>query len=728
VEQIPCVVWVTDRALRITSVIGQASAWKRAGWDREHAIGVRLQRVLGTDDPHDPVIELHAAALRGAAGALSYHLGARWFDVHVEPVRHESQEIVGCIGAAVDVTERELARQEAARSEAKLVEAQRIAHVGHWEWNVPQDRVSWSDELHRIYGVAPGAFAGTYEAFLEHVFPEDREHTRSVIFAAFRSAKPFKYDHRIVRADGSVGMLHTLGAVTTDDHGKVIRMAGACWDITELWDAQQTAERSLSLLHATLESTADALLAVDCKGNVVTYNHRLLELWNLAPNEVDHSTFDALRARIQDQLANPEVCMLRAREIESQREAESFDSLHFLDGRVFERYSRPQRVGADIVGRVWSYRDVTEREQLLRSAVFLSDASRLLANLDEEEALDAVGRLSLTYFADACAVDLFTAGAPRRIVTLSRDSSQSLATELPRAALLGNPVIQQVGPRSSMAVPIVAHGETIGVLSFAAPLGRTYTTGDLSVANELARRIELALDNARLYRSAREALAARDEFLGVAAHEIRGPLTALQLAIEGLPGARGDAVPRLVATVEREVRRLARFVDEMFDVAKVRSGQLEFNFAPVDIVEVTREVTERLSGDLTRSSSSLSTSEPASLVGVWDRARLVEVVTNLLSNAIKFGLGKPIAIEIDNDRTSARWSITDRGIGIPTDARERIFHPFERAVSVRYYGGLGLGLFIVRSIVDALGGSIGVESTPGAGSKFTVVLPLRRAA
>jgi PAS domain S-box-containing protein len=587
--------------------------------------------------------------------------------------------------------------------------------------------VHWSDELIHIYGLQPGAFSGTYEAFLEHVLPDDRQHTHEVVFDAFRKIKPFSYDHRIVRPDGSVRMLHTRGDVTADVHGKVVRMAGMCWDITELWEAQREVTRSLSLLHATLESTADGLLAVDREGKVVSFNRRLLELWNLPPGEVQGKSFQALLDQVDDQLTNGAACRQRVHELAIHTDAESFDSLQFFDGRFYERYSRPQRIGEEIVGRVWSYRDVTEREQLLRSALFLSDASRLLATLDEERALEAVAHLSLTYLGEACAIDLFAPGTPRRILALSRDSKQSLAAELPRATLKGNPVIYRVGTRSLMAVPIMSQGEAIGAISFAAAPGRTYVDRDLSLASELAVRIELSLDNARLYRKAQEALAARDEFLGIAAHEIRGPLTALQLALQGLVGANGQASGKLLTIVEREGHRLSRFVDEMFDVARVRSGQLRFTFGEVDLVDVVREVAERMAIEITRSGSPLSITAPASLVGTWDRSRLVQIGINLLSNAIKFGLGKPIEIAIDSEGANARLVVTDHGIGIPADAKERIFAPFERVVSARHYGGLGLGLFIVRSIIDALDGSVEVESTVGAGSRFTIRLPLQRA-
>jgi PAS domain S-box-containing protein len=720
VEQMPCVVWATDRDLRITQAMGHHDAWTVAGLDRDHAVGASISQVLGCDDPRDPVLAAHAAALRGEGGSLHYRLRGHWYDLHLEPLRATEDEITGCLGSAIDVTERESAREDAQRTTERLDEAQRIAHVGNWEWTVTDNRVTWSPELLRIYGLERGGFAGTYEAFLERVFPEDREQTRAIVFEAYRTVKPFTYEHRIVRPDGTIRMLYTRGGVVADEYGKVIRMVGACWDITELTDARKQSERARSLLAAALESTADGLLVVDLRGTVVAHNHRLMELWQLPDRDVDGRDFSALLAEVHDRPANGD-------ELEVQADAETLESLRSLDGRFFERYSRPQRIGAETVGRVWSYRDVTERERLLRSALLLADASRLLASLDEPQALEAVAQLSLPYLGEACAIDLFD-GAPHRIVSVSRPNAPSIATEVPHAAQKGNPLVYRAGDRSCVTVPILAHGEAIGALSFAAPAARTYSDADLSIVSELARRIELSLENTRLYRQAQEALAARDEFLGIAAHEIRGPLTALQLAVQGLPSAKDQRQAKLLAIVERETRRLARFVDEIFDVTRARSGQLAFAFARVDLVQVTREVMDRMALDIQRSGSPVQITTPASLSGTWDRARLAQVVTDLLANAVKFGLGKPIEIKIDSDGRDARWSVTDHGIGIPLPDQGRIFSPFERVVSARHYGGLGLGLFIVRSIVDALDGTIAVQSQPGAGTTFTVLLPLERPA
>lgn len=583
------------------------------------------------------------------------------------------------------------------RSEARLAEAQRVAHVGSWEWDVGSNVVTWTDEMYRIYGIEPQEFDHTYEGFLRRVLPEDRDGTQNVVLEAYRARKPFVYDHRIVRPDGSVRMLHTRGDVIADDAGQALRLTGACWDVTELWQAARERERSISLLRATLESTADALLVVDQSGHVVAHNQRLLDLWKLPARSLEGSDFHALLASVHDQLVNGDACAQLARDLAANPGAETFDRLHFRDGHCFERYSRPQRLGDQIVGRVWSYRDVTERECLMRRAVFLADASRLLASLDAEAALDAVSKLAATFMDGVCTVDL-SPSATR----------------------------YAVGSSSRMIVPLTAHGQALGAITFVSSGDRKYDQADLVLVGELAHRIELALENAQLYRGAKEALGARDEFLAVAAHEIRGPITSLHLAVQSLAKAPPELTARLTAIIEREDHRLARLVEQLLDITQLRSGKLRFVYEPVDLAEVTRDVVDQLAGDLSRSRSTLSITAPGTLIGSWDRTRLEQVVSNLLSNAIRFGMGKPIELRLTRDGNQATLVISDHGIGIAPQEQERIFKPFERAVPPRQYGGLGLGLYVVRTILDAMGGSVHVDSQPGAGASFTVDIPLAR--
>ena len=254
-------------------------------------------------------------------------------------------------------------------------------------------------------------------------------------------------------------------------------------------------------------------------------------------------------------------------------------------------------------------------------------------------------------------------------------------------------------------------------------------TSPLSLLKELAQRIGLTLHMARLYTGAREALQMRDEFLGIAAHEIRGPVTAMRLALQTLRRGTGDARTdaRLLDVIEREERRLTRFVEELLDVVRTRSGQLLFQFEDVDLAEVVNSVAARLSPELTQSGSDLVIDACGQFVGLWDRSRLDSLVTNLLSNAIKFGLGKPIEVTLRASQGRVTLVVRDHGLGIPPDKLATIFEPFERAVSARNYGGLGLGLFIAKTVAAGLGGSVAVQSKTNDGAVFSVELPVATA-
>jgi signal transduction histidine kinase len=164
----------------------------------------------------------------------------------------------------------------------------------------------------------------------------------------------------------------------------------------------------------------------------------------------------------------------------------------------------------------------------------------------------------------------------------------------------------------------------------------------------------------------------------------------------------------------------------LLDLTNIRAGQIHFTFEEVNLGKVVHEVSSRLGAELSRSGSSLSITTEGQPIGYWDKFRLEQVVANLLSNAIKFGLGKPIFVLVKESGASVSLVVQDAGIGIGPDMLERIFRPFERVESVRNYGGLGLGLFIVRTIVESLGGSITVRSERNVGSTFTVDLPKKK--
>lgn len=245
--------------------------------------------------------------------------------------------------------------------------------------------------------------------------------------------------------------------------------------------------------------------------------------------------------------------------------------------------------------------------------------------------------------------------------------------------------------------------------------------GTIGLAFDMTERVaaERARDD-----QARESIRLREEFLSIASHELRTPVTSLGLALEHAVDILGSvAMPedaaRSLSLAQRQVRRLTRLVEALLDVSRIQAGRMELERSRVDLVALVRQVAE----DLKPASQEIRIAAGEELCGSWDESRLEQVVTNLVSNAIKYGRGSPIEIELRRSADEVQLSVRDGGIGIPRDRQASIFAPFERAASVEQGSGLGLGLFIARELVRAHGGAIQVQSTPGSGSCFTVTLP-----
>jgi PAS domain S-box-containing protein len=251
-----------------------------------------------------------------------------------------------------------------------------------------------------------------------------------------------------------------------------------------------------------------------------------------------------------------------------------------------------------------------------------------------------------------------------------------------------------------------------------------------SMGVDITEMRRAAEERATLLEEARAAVRARDQLLSVASHELKTPVATLRLQLQALlretgdpkEGAAGRVASRL-ATAERQISRLTRLIDELLDVSRITSGRLRLDLEELDLPLLVRDAVARLGEQITRAGCRVEIRGAAVSRGLWDRFRLEQVVTNLLSNAVQYGAGKPIEITVDGDERAARLTIRDHGIGIPSAHQSRIFERFERAVSERHYGGLGLELWIARQIVEALGGSIAVESEPEKGSTFVVTLP-----
>jgi protein-histidine pros-kinase len=231
---------------------------------------------------------------------------------------------------------------------------------------------------------------------------------------------------------------------------------------------------------------------------------------------------------------------------------------------------------------------------------------------------------------------------------------------------------------------------------------------------------------------AEESLRLRDDFLSIASHELKTPLSALQMQVEsakrfGRMGTDEERATRLetqMGRMGRAVSRLVTLVNQLLDISRITTGRLSLQVEATDLVAIVCGVIEQFHEEAERSGCKVILHAPDVLVGRVDPLRAEQVITNLLSNAIKYGQGKPIEISLEQDANgAAQLSVRDHGIGIAPENQARIFQRFERLVSTRNFAGFGLGLWIVRQIMEAHGGTIHVWSQPNAGSTFTVVFP-----
>jgi Na+/proline symporter/signal transduction histidine kinase len=410
-----------------------------------------------------------------------------------------------------------------------------------------------------------------------------------------------------------------------------------------------------------------------------------------------------------------------------------------------------------------------ERERLLaRDAAdqqFLAGVGSLLSSsLDVQATAASAVRIPLPHLAAASLLALRSAGVLRtwfahvdpdreragrealERLPLREPGSVARALRTGRASTCRPPdpdwpaeLATAVGPVDLEATfPLISAGERLGTLTLFAPGGsRVGAPEGLALGDELARRLAIAVDNARLYASAEEAVRARDEFLAVASHELKTPLTPLRIQIQALQRLvrRGELeaiskekLAKLVVGADVQVVRIVALIDRLLDLTRIRAKQLRLDVGPMDLAATVRATIEQHEAQLRDAGCRVVVDAAAPVFGTWDRVRVEQVVANLVTNAAKYAPGAPVNVRVSADPAAhrARVEVQDEGPGIPDAAQERLFRPFERAGGVgAAAGGLGLGLFIVREIVEAHGGAVRLRSSPGHGTSFVVELPFR---
>lgn len=730
----------------------------------------------------------------------------RWVLDNGVPRHTKEGEFIGLAGSCVDISDRKKV-EEASYFLASIVESTEDGIIGK---RLDGTIISWNASAERIYGYTADEVKGKHIRILA---PPDREDELRHILEALSRGEAIPHLETVrLRKDGRLIDVALTISPICDESGRVTGASTIVRDITD----RKRVEMEKIALATQIEAERRRLDNVVANVPGVVW-----EAWGQPDQSSQRIDFVSdhvekmLGYSVNEWLSTPNFWLKIVHPEDKSRAAEEAAAIFAgrkggtsrfrwlaKDGRVLWVESQSVVICDDHetpIGMRGVTMDITERQRTVDAQRFLAEASGLLAgSLDYETTLGSVAKLAVPKLADWCTVHVIDQnGKPRQVAIAHADPAKvQAARELDRRfpldldAPIGVPnvlrtgrsefyphvnqerlalatgseqlaeILKREGLKSCMIVPLVARNRTIGTITLVtSESGRHYDHSDLTLAEDLAHRIALAVDNARLYREAQEAITARedalrlrdellhrehtarkeaemanrskDEFLATVSHELRTPLNAILGWAHMLRASALDPTTqtRALETIERNARSQAQLIEDILDVSRIVTGKLRLDVRPVDLPAVVEDAIDAVRPAADAKGIRIETIlDPRAGPVSGDPNRLQQVVWNLVNNAVKF-TEKDGRVQVRLQRANSHIEIvvSDTGQGIATDFLPYVFDRFKQAdaTSTRRHGGLGLGLAIVRHLVEMHGGTVRADSPgEGAGATFTVQLPL----
>ncbi|MEH2252441.1 PAS domain-containing hybrid sensor histidine kinase/response regulator [Nostoc sp.] len=667
---------------------------------------------------------------------------------HLEQETSTAFNLPTDVAVTLQQLQQEIAQQQQVEvslreSEERLRLALDASQMGLWDWNIVTNQVIWSENHEVLFGLLPGSFEGTYEAFLKCVYREDRQSVMQVIAQALRQKTDYNNEYRIVRLDQSVHWISAKGKFIYDDHGQAVRMIGVCMETTVCKQAEERTrelttqvQESVNILNAILTTSVDHIYIFNRRGCYQYVSRDGATLLGLKPQDIIGKTLQELDlpTDLVEQVDNQRQAVMKTGQlIKDECEYLTVDGVHYYEYILTALRNSNQT----IEGVISVYHDITEHKRAEKS---LHESEARFRRLFESNLIGVAFWNVDGFIIDANDAFLQLAGYTRdQFATLSRINCRELTPveykHLDDRALLE---VQTTGVSKIYEKEYLhPNGKRVPIVLGMALLNDSKDNGvafvlDITERKSAEKECDRLLEREMKARKQAEiANKIKDEFLAVLSHELRTPLNSVLGWAKMLRTRKFDEKTTNYAleTVERNVKLQTQLIEDLLDVSHMLQGKLNLNICPVSLVMVVEAALETVQLAAQAKSIQIQTVFDRTLGQVMgDPNRLQQVVWNLLSNAVKFTpIGGRVEIRLVEVGKQVQIQVSDTGKGISADFLPYVFDYFRQADSTttRTFGGLGLGLAIVRKVVEMHGGNVQAE-TPGeiSGATFTVQLPL----
>jgi len=672
-------------------------------------------------------------------------------------------------GLVRDIRERKRAQEELRESRERLELALRGADLAAWDWNIVTGEVIFNARWAEMRGFDLKDVVPHVDTWSSGVHSDDWPRVQAALADHFEGRTPeYETEHRVRTRSGAWLWVLDRGKVfVRDEAGRPVRMAGTELDITERKKLEEALRRSEARASGILSISADAIISIDEAQRIVLYNQGAAKIFGYTSEEAIGAPLEMLM---------PERFRARHRAYVAHFAEEGPVARHMGTRRaVFGRHKSGEEFAADAaISKLQvddrliltvALRDVREQRRAESAQKLLADVgSALTSSLEYDETLDTVAREIVREHAHLCIVDIveengdvrrlsvawsppYDRGVGGMVTSMSPDKngmhlmgsvletrSPAVVHAVSAASIVGDGLgcedagqLRGLGLASAVAVPLLARSKllgAIGLVRFGA--SQSYRPADVRLAEAVAERAALAIENARLYRAARRAIEARDDVQAIVAHDLRNPLAVILLHASRLQD-RGDD-PKLrescTESIKRAVTWMNRLIQDLLDVASIESGHLSMEPARTSPGAIVRQAVELQRALAASAGLELRAEVAADLPDVWvDRERLLQIFENLFGNAIKFTRpGGRVTVGVGPGEGEVVFYVSDTGSGIPPEDVPHLFDRFWRGKE-RNRQGAGLGLAIVEGIVEMHGGRTWAESEQGLGSTISFAIP-----